>query len=79
MIKNKNYKSGEIPKFGDLVRKNHANIGYPRENCYGIVTGFFVIGKSTNTPKRFPKILWAGFGNSRKTLLVNVYLVKRNG
>ena len=79
MIKNKKYKSGEVPKCGDLVIRHHVNIEYPRENCYGIVTGFFVVGKRTKTPKRFPKILWAGYGNSRKTLLVNVYLVKRNG
>ena len=78
MIKNKKYKSGEIPKFGDLVKRERINIDYSREKCYGIVTGFFVIGKRSNTPKRFPRILWAGYGKPKKSLCVNLWLVKRN-
>jgi len=74
MNKVKKYKSGEQPHIGDLVVKNYANVDYPRQYCYGIVMGQFVLQTSR---WQFPLILWGGRGRPQKSLLGNVRLISR--
>jgi hypothetical protein len=78
MIDSKKYKSGEVPKVGDLILRISSIEQYDfRLECYGIVTGFFIIGAGGTCPKKFPKVLWAGASRPRKSLIPNVRLVSR--
>jgi len=68
------YKCGTHPKVGDLVIRRFANKDYPKEYCYGIVTGKLKLA----TGLVMPVILWCGHGKPKRCISKNVELVVRN-
>jgi len=71
-VKEKKYKSGEIPELGDFVCRKHKDKAY---EIYGVVIGKW---KSASGDLQLPIIYWSNTGKARKSLASHITLAARN-
>ena len=75
MAECKKYKTGEVPKIGDLVWRYRSGIfPQPHVKQWGIVTGYWL---SMSRNSKLPVICWAGTDRPKKALTTVLRLYAR--